>query len=281
MRDYFQGWYFKCRNETRTIALIPAYHFAGGRKSCSIQLITDGGSWNVTFPYSDFLREKDAVTIGGNRFSREGIILTLDEPGLKAKGTLRFGPLTPLQYDIMGPFRYVPFMECRHSVYSMSHTVNGALEINGARYAFREGVGYMEGDRGRSFPREYAWTQCCFRDGSVMLSAADIPLWGVHFTGVICAIVFRGREIRLATYLGAKALRIRDGELIVRQGDRLLTVRRLEAKGHPLAAPRSGAMSRIIHETAACRVYYQYQEKGTTLFAFEAPDASFEYEYER
>lgn len=50
--------------------------------------------------------------------------------------------------------------------------------VNGREYSFRSAWGYWEGDRGRSFPREYVWTQCCFRGGSLMLSVADIPLPG-------------------------------------------------------------------------------------------------------
>lgn len=279
VRDCFCGWYLKCQNDTQTVALIPAWHRTGGKGSCSLQIITDDGSWNVTFPFGEFRTEGDAVGIGKNRFSRDGITLDLHTPQCSAKGSLTFGPFAPIRYDIMGPFRFVPFLECRHSVLSMKHTVNGTLEINGVRYEFREGMGYMEGDRGSSFPKEYVWTQCCFPEGAIMLSAADISLCGLRFTGVISAIHHQGREYRMGTYLGARAVRIGDGEVIVRQGRRQLTVRRLEQKGFPLAAPVGGDMTRTIHETAACRVYYHYQEKGKTIFEFTAPNASFEYEY--
>ena len=112
-----------------------------------------------------------------------------------------------------------------------------------------------------------------------MLSVADIPFCGGCFTGVICAIHWQGREYRLATYLGARAMRIHDGEVVIQQGRRQLTVRRLEQKGHPLAAPARGNMSRTIHETASCRAYYQLVEGGRTIFACEVGNAAFEYEY--
>ena len=51
----------------------------------------------------------------------------MDTPGLNVNGRLDFGTLTPIKYDIMGPFALVPFMECRHSVISMRHPVWGAL----------------------------------------------------------------------------------------------------------------------------------------------------------
>jgi len=40
-----------------------------------------------------------------------------------------------------------------------------------------------------------------------------------------------------------------------------------------------GDMSRTIHETAACKAWFQYQENGITIFEFEADNAAFEYEY--
>ena len=107
----------------------------------------------------------------------------------------------------------------------MLHRVDGEIRINGVPYIFQSAVGYVESDWGRSFPKEYAWTQCSFPDGALMLSVADIPLGPFHFTGVIGVVLLHGNEYRLATYLGAKAVKIKDSEVIVRQGRLCLTVK--------------------------------------------------------
>ena len=279
MADLFCGWYLKCQSDTCTLALIPAVHGVGKERSCSIQLITDDASWSVPFPASALQAHSDAIHIGASRFSRRGVRLDLHAPGLDAAGSLIFGPFTPIRYDIMGPFRYVPFLECRHSVFSMRHRVDGEVRVNGVPYVFYQGTGYAEGDRGRSFPREYAWTQCSFPEGSLMLSVADIPLLGCHFTGVIGIVLWQGREYRLATYLGARAVRRQDRELVVRQGGDCLTARLPDSSGRALRAPSGGAMMRTIREHAACRAFYRFERDGRTLFAQEAPNASFEYEY--
>ena len=281
MRTYFCGRYSRCQSDSQTLALIPAIHRAKGAQSCSIQLLTEEASQNVVFPAEAFRKGKNGTAIGDNCFGEEGISLHLHTDTLTAEGRLHFGPFTPLRYDIMGPFRYVPFMECRHSVFSMRHTVSGELQINGKCYAFRNGIGYCEGDRGRSFPKAYAWTQCSFSDGALMLSVADIPFGICNFTGVIGAILWKGKEYRLATYLGARAVRIKDGTIIVRQGAQQLTVQQLESAAAPLRAPLGGEMLRTIHEHAACRVYYHFQIGGATVFALEAPNAALEFEYER
>lgn len=279
MGSYFCGWYFRCQSDQETLAVIPSIHQTSASKSCAVQLITDDQSFYMTFPCSDFQKQGNQISIAGNRFGKEGVTLNLKTPDLHAAGTVRFGPFTPIRYDIMGPFRYVPFMQCRHSVYSMKHRVNGTLYLNETPYVFQDAVGYIEGDRGYSFPRKYAWTQCSFQDGSLMLSIADIPFGGFHFTGIIGIVLLHGKEYRLATYAGAKAVKICSHEIIVKQGPFLLTIRPQCPSGHSLQAPVGGAMVRTIHEHPSCRVSYCFEEKGIRLLELDAPNAAFEYEY--
>ena len=279
MRSFFYGWYFKCQSDIQTLAVIPAIHTAGGKQTCSIQIITGDGTWTATFPGNAFCRAGKQIAIGNNRFGERGIRLSLHTPELDAEGCLDFGPLFPLRYDIMGPFALVPFLECRHSVWSVQHAVYGKMRIGQHEYTFRNARGYWEGDSGRSFPREYAWTQCSFSGGSLMLSVADIPMMGFHFTGVIGFVLWKGKEYRIATYLGARAVRIRDGKICIVQGNLELEVCLLEAAGKPLRAPTNGDMVRTIHESAACRAGYRLCRGNQVLFSFQTDKASFEYEY--
>ena len=75
------------------------------------------------------------------------------------------------------------------------------------------------------------------------------------------------------------AVKIKDSEVIVRQGRLCLTVKRLGSPGHPLQAPVGGAMTRTIHEHPSCKVYYRFTDGDVTLLELEAPNAAFEYEY--
>lgn len=279
MREYFCGWYYRCQSDHQTLAVIPSIHKTKDTEFCTIQLITDVSSYHVKFPYSDFQKDDNQIRIEKNHFGADGISLDIHTPELHTAGSLHFGAFTPIRYDIMGPFRYVPFMQCRHSIYSMQHSVNGSLLVNGALYVFQNATGYLEGDRGCSFPQEYAWTYCGFPEGALMLSVADIPLAGLHFTGIIGIVLLHGKEYRLATYLGAKATRIQNGEIVIQQGRYRLTIRLLERSGHSLFAPVSGAMTRTIHEHPSCKVYYRFEDRSGTLLEFEAPNAAFEYEY--
>lgn len=285
--DLFNGCYYKLQSPTQTIAFIPALHgtgalhSAGGQQTSSLQVITESEAFQLRFPAQAFVRRPDRpdIRIGRSVFCSRYIRLDLRTPSLQASGCVRFGPLTPLRYDIMGPFRLVPGMECRHSVYSMTHTVRGQLTVNGTAYRFDDGLGYIEGDRGRSFPRRYLWTQCHFGTDALMLSVADIPVGPLHFTGIIGVVLLRGREYRLATYLGARITRRGGGAVEIRQGEYTLSARLIEKAAHPLYAPMGGAMSRIVRESAVCHAAYRFSRGGRVLLEGESRRAAFEYEY--
>lgn len=286
MLGSFYGWYMKCQSDNQTLAVIPALHQCGGKVTCSIQLITDSQVWIETFPAEKFSRKNKCIDIGRNHFSLYGMELSIHTEELAVEGRLSYGALTPLKYDIMGPFSLVPFMECRHSVWSMQHSVFGRIMLNGESYEFEYALGYWEGDRGYSFPKKYVWTHCFFRGGSLMLSVAEIPVLGfpfigksISFTGVIGIVWWRGKEFRFATYLGARVVENADGRLRVVQKGMELEVRLLETGGYPLKAPELGNMVRTIHESASCRAFYRLHIQGESVFAFETERASFEYEY--
>lgn len=215
---YFKGWYFKCSTEDRTIAFIPAYHYSNGKKSASLQIITDDKAFNIPFDTLEYCEKPLYVKIGYCVFSDKGITLEFKSDDLTLKGTLYFKDLAPIRYDIMGPFKFVPFMQCRHRVYSMSHTISGEISVNSQSFKFENGIGYIEGDCGRSFPKRYIWTQCCFENNSLMLSVADIPFWKIYFTGIIGIVLLGGKEYRIATYLGAKIKEISKNSVTVKQG---------------------------------------------------------------
>lgn len=279
MQEIFYGWYMKCQSDTDTLTVIPAMHRTKHQTACSIQFITDDSVHTARFPGETYCRRGKTIYIGKNSFNKNGICLSVDTPKLSVKGSLRFASLTPPKYDIMGPFALIPFMECRHHIYSMCHTVCGTVYVNERKYAFANTLGYWEGDSGRSFPKQYAWTQCLFPQGSLMLAVADIPMAGIHFTGIIGIVRWMGREYRLATYLGAKAVMIRNGILRIVQHDMKLEVRLVKRASQPLKAPVMGDMARTIHESASSTAYYHFQKAGQTLFSFESSKASFEYEY--
>lgn len=276
---YFEGWYFKQQNQGQTVAFIPAYHVdVHGAASASLQVITEEEAFSVNYPAGAFRAEKNrpAVRLGESLFTPYGCRLHCASRAGSAQGVLRFRRIVRPAYGIMGPFSKIPFLQCRHEVFSVRHQVDGVLVVNGRPYRFDRGEGYLEGDRGCSFPQRYVWTQCCHNGVSVMLSVADIPFPGARFTGCIGFVWAGGREYRIATYLGARPVLISGREVCVRQGELFLFVRLLGGGGHPLQAPVKGGMNRVIRESPACPVRYRLQQGRKTIVDFVCERASFE-----
>ena len=264
MKDYFYGWYYRCQGSRESIAVIPAVHLSEKKCSCSIQVITQSRSLYREFPIDQFRinRRKGIMKIGDSLFSESGIYLRFETSyrGKKSfvRGRLRFGKFTRPKYDIMGLFAWIPGMECRHSVYSMKHTVSGEITLDGQCIRFKADMGYMEGDSGSSFPDSYIWTQHFLPEGSVMLAAATIPLAGIRFRGVIGFYFCGGKEYRFATYLGASVRKMDNRGLLIRQGPYRLRVHLGDAGegGCVLKAPENGKMTRRVRENISCRAEY-------------------------
>lgn len=279
--SYFEGWYFKCQTQDGTcIALIPAIHIDGDcRRTASIQVITEDQSWNISYPGEKFSAQTGMfhIQIGRNVFSNLGMELHIHQDGIDLEGKIDFGPFRPLKYPIMGPFQAVPNMECSHGVISMKHSLKGEILLNGEPFDFNDGSGYIESDRGTSFPSSYLWAQDVWEEGSLMLSIGEIPMGKWNFTGCICVVLLNGKEHRIATYLGAKVLQWSSTYAEVRQGRYRLELEVLNQDSHPLKAPHTGDMIRTVHESL-CSVLRIRLMKGTnTMLERLTRHAGFEF----
>jgi len=283
-RSYFEGWYFKHQAGENSISLIPGINMnETGKRSAFIQVITEDRSWHVPFAFSDFSAAKNklAVRLGDNVFSSDGVEIQLNGEGIALDGQVSYGDLTPLVSDIMGPFRFVPFMECHHGVVSLCHNLQGKLCLNGETILLDGGLGYIEKDWGHSFPKRYVWLQCNDFPGqrcAVIASVANIPFPGFSFTGCIAVVYVEGKEYRLATYKGVKILQCHEKGVCLRQGEYCLEVTIVRRdKAQPLLAPRRGGMARNIHESPRCRGRFRFSVGQKKLLDFISDNVSFEY----
>lgn len=149
-------------------------------------------------------------------------------------------------------------------------------------YRFYRGNRIYGNGRGKSFPSEYTWVQSndfsipC----SIMAAVARIPFAGGCFRGCISVIWYKGKEYRLATYLGAKVRFCGEKGMILEQGRYRLEIRINTEKGfgHCLSAPKHGEMSRIIIEDISVPAEFSFYIKGTKVFHLYSENASYEYE---
>jgi tocopherol cyclase len=299
-RRYFEGWYFKqvSADLSEAWAFIPGISRGDSPgEGCSFVQAIEGGtgrSWWFEQPLEAFEASSSRldIRVGASRFSAEGARLELEGGGSRFSGELAYGPLgrPPLRVltpGVMGPFSFLPFMQCRHGLVSMDHRVEGSFVHDGRRVemggAGGGGRGYIEKDWGSSMPRSWIWMQSnCFpeRGDSFMLSVADIPWMGGVFTGFLCAASLGGRSLREATYTGARVGDFSREEgaigLAIVRGTHRIELRASRTRGGLLRAPVGGLLSRRIAESGDARIALRWKRGKELLFEGEAGAAGLE-----
>jgi len=264
MKGFF-GYYIKCQGEDGTVAII----FGKSKEKNFIQVITENDSFIEEFPNANIGKGFN-MAVGENKIDKNGLVTSF--------GEIKFGPFSKIDGDIMGPFRFLPFMECKHMIISMRHEISGQLVVGEKIYNFDNSVGYIEGDRGKGFPRKYFWTQAHFDNIDVSASCAIIPYLGIRFRGTICVVMIDGREYRLATYHRARVKRFDAEGLIIKQGKYTLVIEVLDKENSlPLQAPTKGKMTRVIHESVKRKVRYKFMRGEEILFDLTSDQAAYEF----
>lgn len=287
---FFEGWYFKLVDPegAQPYALIPGV-ILGEDPHAFIQVLDGrvGSAVYHRFPIEAFRAERDrfGVSIGENRFSPSGIRLAIDEGsspiGQKVSGEIEFGPWRPwpvtwFSPGIMGPYSFVPFMECHHGILSLDHSLAGTLEVDGVRTAFGGGRGYVEKDWGRSFPAGYVWTHSNhFDEPGVSLTAAValIPWLTGTFRGFIIGFLHAGTLHRFTTYTKAvlERLEMTDSHLHlrIRNRDHRLEIEARKAQGALLHAPYEKQMIERVAETMTSDVDVRLERLSDGQVVFE------------
>lgn len=275
---YFEGIYFKIQDKNNSMAFIPGI----SADEAFIQYIDINTSYYFKYDKSKYIRKNNSIIIDDNVLSPEGLTLNLKSEDLNIQGIVSFTKLTPLKHHIMGPFKYLP-MPCMHGIISMRHNVNGNITVKDNQIIFNNAIGYIEEDKGISFPTNYIWLHCNLfnnnkkNNRSIMLAIADIPFLKTSFKGVICAIKHKGNEHILATYKGVEILNYTDKQIILKQGKLYLKVDIFENNGQELLAPNKGNMIRTIKENICCKGKISFYINNIPIFEQVSDYISFEY----
>jgi len=282
-RNYFEGWYFKVVNhdETKAFAFIPGIAISKtGEKHAFIQVL-DGKKLTAQyhkFEHNRFTADpgRFRIAIDDNIFSEQELRINL--PSLKAN--LQFSGNIPwpnpwYSPGIMGPYTFLPFMECYHGIVSMDHSIAGQIEINGEILDFRNGRGYIEKDWGQSFPRAYIWLQSNHfsQPGiSVKISVAKIPYLGYSFVGFIAGIWLNNQLIQFTTYnqssLRKSVIDTEKVELVMENKSFRLEIHVQREPTTALASPILGLMDGRIEESMKARTEVNLidRKSGKSIF---------------
>lgn len=286
-QGFFEGWYLKIvsADQAQRWAIIPGIFFGNKdnptKSTAFVQVLngTTGQTWFHEFEVNEFCasaKEFD-VSIGKNHFDEKGIKINL--PGLI--GEIEFGspldtwPQTFSSPGIMGPYSFVPFMECNHGVVSFGHELSGELIVEDQKLDFLGGRGYIEKDWGSAFPKSYVWLHSNHfgnnADASFIGSTAIIPWLGRSFNGVIVALKHGGNLYKWATYNRSKqiSLTINDDSVnwILSGPEGLIEITATREKGGLLHAPVRKEMHKRVEETMLAHFIIRHTDKnGKVLF---------------
>ena len=292
-RSYFEGWYYKIINasETKAFAVIPGLTIDdGGKRKAFIQLLDGRKKTSEYFTYdgNKFIPRsgKLDISIDTNRFREDS--LELDLPNVKGKlsfvGNIPW-PKPIYSPGIMGPFAFVPFMECYHGIVSMDHSIEGELNVHGEKIDFTDGKGYIEKDWGRSFPSAYVWMQSNHfnqSEISIKASVAKIPWIRNSFVGFIAGIWLKDHLIRFTTYNRSRLRKCQISRDMVELAleNQTYTLDILAHRDHAteLASPILGAMDGRIEESMTSTIEVTLFNKKTkkTVFAGIGKNAGLE-----
>jgi tocopherol cyclase len=283
-RNYFEGWYFKIVNEAedKAYAIIPGIAINDqGERHAFIQIL-DGKKRTAEyhkFESDSFVAAKNrfGISIQDNHFSAHEIRLNLPE----LTGVLQFSGNVPwpnhwYSPGIMGPYTFLPFMECYHGIVSMDHTIKGKLVAGDEILNFNNGRGYIEKDWGQSFPSAYIWLQTNhFSQTGISLktSVAKIPYLKYSFVGFIAGIWLGDRLIQFTTYnqsvLRKSLIDAEKVELVMQNKNFVLEIRTMREAATTLASPILGLMDGRIEESmnACVEVSLTERKSGKTIFS--------------
>lgn len=254
-------------DESETVVIIPGVSFAreGSDRHAFIQVAQSSRSGARYFRYGidDFSSASDRfyINVDASVFGRDGFTIDARDESGYVVGKLKFSnhhpwPIRPLSPGAMGPFAFLPLMQCYHGVISLDHSISGSLQIDGRTIDFDGGRGYMEKDWGKSFPLYHIWFQTNHFDApgtSIMVSIARVPWLSFSFNGFIAGLLHEGRLFRFASYTGARMEKVKlehgNLEITIKSRRHLLEVNVPVESGVELKAPIAGQMSGKLQET--------------------------------
>lgn len=280
-KEYFEGWYFKNTNNEKGVSFIPGINIQENGKKAFVQIITNDESYFINYDIDDFeyMQNPFKIRIGENTFSKDGIHINIKTENTDIKGDIKYSDLKNIDTNfmnpnIMGPFSYIPFMECNHAILSMKNNANGSININDDEIKFENDMAYIEKDWGCSFPKTYIWCQGNnFKktNASFMLSIADVPFKMFKFRGVICALIIEDKEYKFTTYNNAKLVEcdVNDSSLNItlKKGDFILNIKSVYDKGHKLSAPVKGKMDKDIFESITSQITVTLKNGNNVIFS--------------
>lgn len=288
-KNYFEGWYYKqvSSDKKTSLSFIPGISLNPKDSHSFIQYILienkegkekETHTGYLRFELDDFSvsNKPFRVQIGSSVFTEDFVQIDFEDAFYHFKGKIELADFYTIERrlyspTIMGPFAYIPKMQCYHGVISMSHDLSGEIKINNEKVDFNNGLGYIEKDWGNAFPKKYIWLHSNhFSDKSTSLffSVALIPFYFTEFEGFIVNLVYQRKEYRFATYNQStiEVIEINEGyaHLHLENKKASLEIKaQITNQGKLIAPTKDGKMMKSIKEGISGKIDLKLIDKET------------------
>lgn len=279
VKQGFLNWTFSLVDETKQIVVILSVEILNkeGHESYTLSIRSNKEGLDRVLEQSSGQADKESITIGESSFSKQGIHLELEEAGWHLRGEIGFEEQVETQQSkwrpgIMGPYRFLPFLQSYHEVISLRHRLTGYLQFNGEKISFNEGRGYSEKEWGRKSPRIWIKAQCSHfkgHDMALMVGVARIPFLLEYYTSFAVPLYYKGHLEVFASYNGgqiAKLYRYKGYvHLIITQKSEILDLKIYGSDETPLIMDRRSHRIKDIYECLTAKVEVRLIQSGHVI----------------
>lgn len=286
--QYFEGWYFKhvSSDLEHVYSFIPGISLSDENPHAFIQIINgvSGESRYIQYSLNDFSWNNKGlyIKLGNSLFTDGHIYLDIKDGSTDISGKISYKdvvkfPKSILSPGIMGWYSYVPYMECKHCIVSITHGLCGKMAIDGEEIDFMDGKGYIEKDWGTSFPKEWLWLHSntfIKSNASLTISIANIPWLRRYFIGFIAFLYIDEKIYKFASYNKSRITKLlRDDDVIyisIENHSYKIDIRVVTRKSGQLIAPAKGNMVRKIKESIDSELTVRLSDKQGSIIYEDA-----------
>ena len=281
-KNRFENWYFKLVDAKREniLGILVGISITHQGEEVFIQVIGTGLSENVcvSYPLESVESKETEIQIGDNSLGLDQITLNIQTESFKLRGEITFTHHKRLQQSLwipglMGPYKYLPFLESYHEVVSLQHTLMGSLWLNEKHITFNEGKGYIEKDWGKSFPNIWLWAQCNHfkrQEVALMIGIARLPIFFNYYTSFAIPIYYKDQIEIFSNYNGghiSKLYRYKGYvHLIVTQKNKILDIKIYGSDEVSCITSRSSHMIRDVYACDTAKIEFSIMENNRMLF---------------
>lgn len=260
---FFEGYYYKVTTDDFALAIIVGFTLQENKQIAFVQCYNSKTNQKdyLEYDYDQFYFDvlSNTVYLKDHYFGKDEVYF-FDE---RVDYVIHFFIDERVELDtnfytptIMGPFHYIPFLQCNHAIITLQGSVEGEIIYKDACHDF-SGIGYSEKDWGTSFPREYVWIQSNHSlegyGNSLFLACGHIPMKLFDFMGVIGLIKAKDKTYKIGSYFGAKVIERsivdQSSILIIKQGKYLFSFKLRLGTTCEFLGPNQGVMNTKINES--------------------------------